>query len=101
MYVPKHMRHKMIYAIMETEKPSLYRALTKYNKHFMKPSKTSLSRSRMKAVMLKPSAISGGKQNVFKDLCVQDQIRAKQEFTDKFVQVCIEILRNTHLISDL
>ena len=50
--VPTHMRRKMIHAIMETEKPHLYHAMTHLHKHYMTSSEARQARmQRQKAVM--------------------------------------------------
>lgn len=86
-HVPTHMRHKMIHAIIETEKPHLYHAMTHLHKHYMTSSEAREARmKRQKAIISKPPTLQESKPSYHQEMCYRDDIKA-QKFTEKLIKV--------------
>jgi hypothetical protein len=101
-YVPPFMRHKMIFAIIETEKPHVYHAMKNFHKHYMISSEARQARMRrQKADMCTPPTLQQqqpGKRSYFQEICIQDKIKAEEQFTEKLIKVLYKILLNMLLL---
>ena len=94
--VPSYMRHKMIFAVIEAEKPHVYHAMKHFHQHHMTSSEARQARvQRQKADMRKPPTLQQGRgqgtRNYYQSICIQDDIKAQELFTEKLIKVSLQL----------
>jgi hypothetical protein len=89
-YVPPHMRQKMVNAIIETDNPKAYNTLKNFEAHFMTSSAARSARMQREKKKMKPSTLRG-EQNKFQNIMAQEKVNADEQFTEKLIKVCVII----------
>lgn len=89
-HVPTHMRQKLIFAIIETERPKVYHAMKHFQKHFMTSSEARQARTqRQKVKLCKPPTLQQHSvQHIHnQEVCKQSDMNAQELFTEKLIKV--------------